>query len=870
MKKKSQVRLNSTALLSTAIIMGNSLMGPIVTLANAEDPAVAQPTVTEVAPQQEMETTAIEETITIPEVTPEVTPEVETTPEVTPEVTPEIEVTPEVEAIPEVTPEVEVVQEVTPDATPAVVAEAQPTADTPNAVSDIDPPADKIGTGKVIVNSIDPNGKLLNSYTLDAKNADHWSLVNASVPRVILGYIVDVGNPSDQSNVVQLEDYSYVWRTELTDGVKVINYNYIVDEARATIKFMNDTTGQQLFSTTIKGEINTNPGFNTAAKIKEFTAKGYELVSNGVPQNPLSTNLVDNVYEVHLKHGTESKQTKKSVSRTVNMFDGTKVFDTIKQEHTFTRTDIYDKVTKTTTTGAWSDNNEWTFEEVKPKAIYGYSFNSGSAAAVKVNAGSQSSTSQLNYSPNEETAKVIVKDQTSGKVLDTQNVTGYFGTTSKFDVNGLTAKYVGLGYDVVKSNLPKDGIKFDFDGFVPEYTLTVKEGIDVSFDNHEVSRTVNFKFENGGEAAKSVKQTVKFTKKTETNRVTGKSITGDWTLADGQLGNEFSSVQVKAITGYTADTKSIPSVSNVEHGDKSKTLTVTYAANDVSAKVQYIDGTTGEVVATDDYNGKFGEEIKFTHDTLNELEDKGYSVVDNPTAQSVTYDVDGTKSITVRLGHQVLEETETKDVSRTFQLINKETGEVITTVTQTVTFTNVTTTDKVTGEVRETGWKASAPGFDAINLPALEGMITPADANFDYQAVSIDDEDQTFTVEYEAKPETPNKPGNSGNETPDTDKDDNKAPGANNGSDKAPGSDKTPGSNNGSNNNSDKAAVNDKKHDTANDKSVKKQDQSADEKSKANDVQTGVAGSSYGVISAIMAGTSVLLAAVGFKLRKRD
>lgn len=834
-KNKTQVRLNSAALLSTAIIVGNTLVGPALTFTNAEDPTVAQPSISETAPEQE-KTNDMLENIDIPEMNQENEAANIETPEVINE-TPENDVVAGAEDL--VTPPTENKTE-----TPKTKA-------TETIAKD-----DKVATGKVIVNSTDEEGRIISTYTIT--EPDEHGMFNAIVPGVILGYIVNAGSPADKEHVYMLPDGSWVWRDVMPEETTVINFNYVVDEAQAEIVYMDDTTGEQVFSTEIQGVINTQPDFDNQAKINEFIGKGYELVSNGVPANPLETNLEKRVYTVHLKHGMEEKQINSRVLRVVNFMKNEKPLKTVEQEHTFTRTDVRDKVTNETKVGAWSDNNEWTFPEVQPETIYGYTYENGKAPEIKVNADSQFSEVHINYSPNEETAKVIVRDETTGTILDEKELKGDFDTTSDFNAKSEIAKYTDKGYELVQNDIPENGIEFNFDGYTREFVITLKHGIDVKTENREVTRTVDFKFADGDKAADSVKQAVNFTREIKTDKVTGEKTIGDWTLKTRAATGSFDEVKVPAIKGFTPDKEVIEGVDAVTPDTKSETIGVTFTANDEEAKVNFVDTVTGKTVTSDHYSGKFGEKIEFTQDTLNKLKEKGYTVIDNPTTGSIIYDEDGTvKTITVKLGHEVTETTETHDVNRVFNLVNRDTNEVIRTIKQTVTFKKVTTTDKVTGEVTVSDWKADQKGFAEIKFPEIEGMEKPDVASFPFEEVTVDSPDQEYDVMYDVAktPITPEKPetekpevNKPGTETPETEK-----PGVNTPNDSSDLTkdeikeiEKTPGT-----------------------KVEEKHDTKSDSKTDDNDPQTGVAASSYGLIGAIMTGMSGLLGAAGFKLRKR-
>ncbi|WP_304976363.1 ribosome recycling factor [uncultured Ligilactobacillus sp.] len=86
------------------------------------------------------------------------------------------------------------------------------------------------------------------------------------------------------------------------EDTKVV-YNY--DDQKATINYIDETTGQTLSSDSVTGKSSAKIDYSTAAKIKELTDKGYVLVSDGFPADATFDNdkNTDQVFDVILKHG---------------------------------------------------------------------------------------------------------------------------------------------------------------------------------------------------------------------------------------------------------------------------------------------------------------------------------------------------------------------------------------------------------------------------------------------------------------------------------------------------------------------------------------------------------------------------------------
>lgn len=722
--------------------------------------------------------------------------------------------------------------------------------------------ADPVGQGVVNVNYLNENGERLDGFQLKGTVGETFDAVGK---QLILGYAVNV-MLMPEGSVIGI-DGNLHFVSEFTETPQTVNYQYYADTAIVKVNIHNETTGENLFDEDLEGYIGSTPTVNIAEKIKGYEAAGYELISSDYPDgSPFITNLEDYSYRIIMKHGIEVQKDSREVIREINSVNEKtgKTIETIKQSHIFTRENVFDKVTKVTTEGTWSDNNTWTFPVVKSKHIFGYTSSLDSVPEVKVNAGSKDLTEKFGYTPNVETAKVVFTDKTTGKVIDTVTRTGDFDTTDKYNAAGDVIDLVAQGYELVKNEVPETGIKFDFDGEVKTFNVDVVHGIDTKTETNNVSRTVNYKLENGKVAAPQVKQEIKFTRDTLTDRVTGEVTNEDWTSPT----TTFDSIATPKVKGHTADKTTVAEVTGVKANDKAIVEDVVFAPNDETAKVVYLDTVTNEVLSEKSYAGKYGEEIKFDNTELNELKSKNYSVLEDPTAAGATYDVDGTeKVITVKLGHKLNKETESHDVTRTFSLQKEDKGS-FDNIVQTVTFTRTTTTDLVTGEVTIGDWESANPVFAEVKMPEVKGY-KPTVAVYASEIATIDRIDEVINVVYEvAEDETPEPgkpnpekptPGNPGTETPGT-----KTPGTTNPGNETPVNE-TPG--NVSNGGTEKPAT-----DNKSDKQTKAKDtKPTATKANGEDPQTGVeiVESHAGALSAMFAMLSLAAGAVGIKFRKR-
>ena len=161
-------------------------------------------------------------------------------------------------------------------------------------------------------------------------------------------------------------------------------------------------------------------------------------------------------------------------------------------------------------------------------------------------------------------------------------------------------------------------------------------------------------------------------------------------------------------------------MNNFLSGASNNTQTITYNANDESAKIEYIDQTNNDsIIKTDTVNGVFGQTVSY--DPTNEikaLEAKGYQLVSNGVKNNQITLTDGSNQVyQIVLKHGTTSETPsynpdnlnlTKTVSRTIKYQYEKGSQAANSVTNSVTFTRTATKDNVTGDVTYTAWTSTA------------------------------------------------------------------------------------------------------------------------------------------------------------------
>ncbi|MCR1902331.1 mucin-binding protein, partial [Ligilactobacillus apodemi] len=203
------------------------------------------------------------------------------------------------------------------------------------------------------------------------------------------------------------------------DDIEVIvTYSPVqADAQKAVINYVDQDNDNSVLATdSVTGDSNEKINYSTADKIKELTAKGYELVSDGFPTDATfdDDSSVDQVYTVVLKHatqtvtpndpqkpgdpinpddpegpkwpaGTDKDSVQKDVTETVHYVGaGENTPADVVQNATWTRTVTVDKVT-----GEIVASTDWTpskdnYDEVKTPVVDGYVADQASVPSTAV------------------------------------------------------------------------------------------------------------------------------------------------------------------------------------------------------------------------------------------------------------------------------------------------------------------------------------------------------------------------------------------------------------------------------------------------------------------------------------------------------
>src|SRR5699024_1244132 len=161
--------------------------------------------------------------------------------------------------------------------------------------------------------------------------------------------------------------------------VETVTYN--PDAQKAVVKYIDDTTGEQLEAKDLAGVSDQSTGYTTKETIDGYINQHYVLVSDGTHGETVvfdHDDDADQSYEVHLKHGTEPANESRIKKITVHYQyadglarSGKAADDQTATNLTFKRTGTHDLVTDKLAWNAWNHADQ-TFSAIDSPAHQGY------------------------------------------------------------------------------------------------------------------------------------------------------------------------------------------------------------------------------------------------------------------------------------------------------------------------------------------------------------------------------------------------------------------------------------------------------------------------------------------------------------------
>ncbi|GHU38335.1 hypothetical protein FACS1894193_08000 [Bacilli bacterium] len=538
---------------------------------------------------------------------------------------------------------------------------------------------------------------------------------------------------------------------------------YTPNQEAATVTYIDNTRQKTLATQDLSGDFGTTDPYRTAETIKNYLAKGYDLVTDDYPKAGVvyDEDGVVKHYTVHLFHKTLVNHDSKIVNETVHyqFKNGQKAAaDYTATPIHFTRPVITDQVTGAHINGSWTAVGDDNFAAVVSPSLKGVTPDRPQIDVISnVSGDTANIVKTVVYSPNQEKARVSYIDDTNHQLLATKDLSGDFGTTDDYRTAETIKQYKAEGYDLVSDQYPTTGVVYDQDGITKHYEVHLTHRSVASSDTKAVNETVHYQFENGKKAAADFTATpIPFKRTVVTDRVRSYRTYGEWTAVSG---TSFEKVISPTLTGYTPDYSQIDAIDQVTGETKDIVKTVVYKPNQEAASVTYIDDTRHQSLETKHLVGKFSATDAYrTADTIKAYQAKGYDLVsDQYPATGVVYDQDGVvKHYDVHLTHQMVAKKGAKVVNETVHYQYKNGDKVAEDYTATpLPFTRTETVDQVTGDKTYGDWTSVTDTiFASVASPELKGYTADQPEISAIDQITGETEDIVKTVVYQAKQES--------------------------------------------------------------------------------------------------------------------
>ena len=255
------------------------------------------------------------------------------------------------------------------------------------------------------------------------------------------------------------------------------------------------------------------------------------------------------------------------------------------QEVELTGTGTMNLVTGETTDIKWNDGQ---FTAYIPEAVAGYTPSQSVVAAQTVTGTTADDTIDITYTPNEQTGKIIYRDE-NGNQISQSALQGKTGETVAINLaipagwelvpgqsipTMVTASAAGIPDVIVlikhQTIIVKPGQEAPT-GKVPGNPSTTYEKMESL--TKDITRTITVKMPDGQRQV--ITQTVKFTRMATFDAVTGKVTYSGWQVAGS---NEWPVYNVPEISGYTAS-QSVVQAKVVTPGDEDQNIEIEYTKN---------------------------------------------------------------------------------------------------------------------------------------------------------------------------------------------------------------------------------------------------------------------------------------------------
>ena len=607
-------------------------------------------------------------------------------------------------------------------------------------------------------------------YNDEVTGDDHW---NAWKPAASHEFVA-VPTPTKAGYTPDKQTIAAQTVTPTSQDLK-FTVTYTPAAQTLTVKFIDDTDNGKVLKTVTKtGVTDADAGYRTTQDIQQFLDEHYVLVSDSTNGQSLkfdNNDSVDQQYEVHLKHATQSASDAKTVTETIHYVyaNNSKAADDYTTRVDFKRTGTTDLVTNKISWNQWTPAATHQFAAVSSPKLTGYTASDSSIAATTVSPTSDSIVKTVTYTPDAQHLTVkFIDDTDNGKLLKAVTKTGVTNGDSGYSTTQDIQHFLDEHYKLVSDDTNGQSLKFDNDDQADQqYEVHFKHVTHAISDAKTITETIHYVATDNSTVPDDHTAKVDFTRDGYNDEVTGDD---HWNAWKPDASYQFKAVPTPPKAGYTAD-QQLVAAQTVTPTTQDLKFTVTYTPDAQHLTVKFIDDTdNGKVLKTVTKTGVTnGDSGYSTKQDIHHFLDEHYELVsDNTNGQQLKFDNDdqADQQYEVHFKHATQPASETKTVTETIHYVYADGAPAAKDYTTSVDFQRTGTTDLVTNQTAWGAWTPVNAKLDSVPSPQISGY-TANELAVAAMTVTPQSDNVEKTITYTANPAPvePTTPEQTGRQT---------------------------------------------------------------------------------------------------------
>ncbi|MGN1284344.1 MAG: hypothetical protein ACI4TY_03490, partial [Candidatus Limosilactobacillus intestinavium] len=283
------------------------------------------------------------------------------------------------------------------------------------------------------------------------------------------------------------------------DIVKTVTYT--ADQQPITVNYIDDVTGDTLFTKHLQGASGTSANYNTKAQINDYIKQHYTLVSDDTKGADLvydTDSSKEQVYNVHLTHATQDATDSKTIHETIHYVYGLKqprsgqAAADKTAEVTFTRKGTTDLVTGQTAWQDW-DQKSQIFAAVPSPTVAGYTADQAQIDKQAVTAGDKDIVKTVTYTADQQPITVNYIDDVTGDTLFTKHLQGASGTSANYNTKAQINDYIKQHYTLVSDDTKGADLVYDTDSSKEQvYNVHLTHATQDATDSKTIHETIHY------------------------------------------------------------------------------------------------------------------------------------------------------------------------------------------------------------------------------------------------------------------------------------------------------------------------------------------------------------------------------------------